>query len=214
MRIYFVRHGQSEANVLRVISNRELPHHLTDLGRQQAEALAQSLADVPLTVVYSSPIIRAAETAQIVAASKGLPVEIADALREPDCGIMEGRGDEEAWAEHARATHDWVVEHKFDSHIEGGESYNDLRDRFVPFVDRLVTAHGGTDHNSLLITHGSLLYLMLPLVLTNINLASVGEYPMPNTGVIIAEEQANGLVCLAWCGTVIPTLNASRGAGA
>ena len=48
MRLYFVRHGQSEANVLRVISNRDLPHHLTDMGRQQAEALARSLADVSL----------------------------------------------------------------------------------------------------------------------------------------------------------------------
>ena len=200
MRLYFVRHGQSEANVLRVISNRDLPHHLTDMGRQQAEALARSLADVSLAAIHSSPIVRAAETAQIVAASKGLPVEMADALREPDCGIMEGRGDEGAWAEHARATHDWVVQRKFDNRIEGGESYNDLRARFVPFVDRLTAVHSHTDHNLLLITHGSLLYLMLPLVLTNIDLSSVGEYPMPNTGIIIAEEQANGLVCLEWCG--------------
>jgi hypothetical protein len=37
-------------------------------------------------------------------------------------------------------------------------------------------------------------------VLTNIDLASVGGYPMPNTGVISAEERMNGLVCLAWCG--------------
>jgi broad specificity phosphatase PhoE len=200
MRIYFVRHAQSEANVQRVISNRDLPHHLTDVGRQQAEALARSLADVPLTAIYSSPIVRAAETARIVADITGLPVELADALREPDCGSMEGRGDEEAWAEHARVTHDWVVQRKFDSRIAGGESYSDLRARFVPFVDRLVAEHGGSDHNLLLIAHGSLLYMMLPLVLTNVDLASVGEYPMLNTGIISAEEQANGLVCLKWCG--------------
>jgi probable phosphoglycerate mutase len=200
MRIYFVRHGQSEANVRQVISNRDLPHHLTDLGRQQAEALAGLMADVPLVAIYSSPIVRAAETAQIVAASKGMPVEMTDALREPDCGILEGRGDEEAWAEHARATHDWVVEHKFDSRIDGGESYNDLRARFVPFIDRLVTDHGNTDHKILLITHGSLLYLMLPLVLTNIDFATVREYPMNNTIVITAEKCADGLVCLEWGG--------------
>ena len=97
---------------------------------------------MPLAAIYSSPIVRAAETAQIVAASKGLPVEIADALREPDCGIMEGRGDEEAWAEQHRVTHDWVVQRKFDSRIEGGESYHDLRARFVPFVDHLMATHG------------------------------------------------------------------------
>ena len=198
MRIYFVRHGQSEANVQRVISNRDLPHHLTDLGRRQAEALAQSLAEVPLAAIYSSPIVRAVETAHLVAVSKGLPVQIADALREPDCGIMEGRGDEEAWAEHRRVTSDWL-EGMFDSRIEGGECYHDLQARFVPFIDRLVAAHGETDHNILLITHGSLLYLMLPLVSSNIDLATVGEYPMPNTAVIIAEKRADELVCLTWC---------------
>lgn len=200
MRLYFVRHGQSEANVQMVISNRDLPHPLTELGRRQAEALAQLLAEVPLAAIYSSPIMRAEQTAQIVAASKDLPVEIASALREPDCGIMEGRGDEEAWAEHDRVIYEWVMQRKFDSRIEGGESFHDLRARFAPFVDRLIAEHGSTDHNILLITHGSLLYLMLPLVLTNVDLDSVREYPMPNTGVIIAEKQANGLVCLEWCG--------------
>lgn len=200
MQIYFVRHAQSEANVLRVISNRDLPHPLTALGRQQAEALARSLTDVPLVAIYSSSVVRAAQTAEIVAAFKGLPVEIADALREPDCGIMEGRGDEEAWAEHDRVVYDWVVQHKFDSRIEGGESYNELRARFVPFVERLIAAHGGSDQHLLLITHGSLLYLMLPLVLSNLNFASVREYPMPNTAVIIAEQQADDLICLEWCG--------------
>ena len=205
MRLYFVRHGQSEANVARVISNRNLPHPLTELGRQQVEVLAQSFADVPLAAIYSSPILRAAQTAQIVADFKGLPFELADALREPDCGIMEGRGDEEAWAEHARASYDWVVRRQFDSRIEGGESYNDLRARFVPFIDRLVVAHGNSDHNILLIAHGSLLYLMLPLVLSNLDLATVGDYPMPNTAVIIAEKRLNGLVCVQWCDLKLPS---------
>ena len=93
MRLYFVRHGQSEANVQVVISNRDLPHPLTELGRQQAKALACSLANVPLAAIYSSPIVRAAQTAQIVAAIKSLPVEFADALREPDYGIIEYEGD-------------------------------------------------------------------------------------------------------------------------
>ena len=203
MRLYFARHGQSEANVQMVISNRDLFHPLTELGRQQVEAFSRSLTDVPVAAIYSSPIVRAAQTAQIVAAAKGLPVEIADALREPDCGIMEGRADEEAWAEHQRVMHDWVVLRQFDSRIAGGESFHDLRARFVPFVDWLVAAHGTTDRNILLITHGSLLYLMLPLVLTNVDFASVREYPMPNTGVIIAERQVNGLVCLDWCGIAI-----------
>ncbi len=200
MRLYFVRHGQSEANVQMIISNRDLPHPLTELGRQQATALAQSLVDVPLAAFYASPIMRAAQTAQIVASVIGVPFEIADALREPDCGILEGRSDETAWAEHHRVKLDWLLHQKFDSYLEGGETFDDLRARFVPFVDRLVAAHGDTDHNILLITHGSLLYLMLPQVLTNVDFVSVRELPMPNTGVIVVEKRANDLICLEWCG--------------
>ncbi len=203
MRLYFVRHGQSEANVQKVISNRDLLHPLTELGRRQAEALADSLSDVSLAGIYSSPIMRAEQTAQIVASRIGLPVEIVDALREPDCGIMEGRSDEEAWAEHDRVVCDWVVQRRFDSRIEGGESYDDLRARFVPFVDRLVAAHRATDHNILAITHGSLLYLMLPLVLNNVDLTAVHDYPMPNTGVIVVERRTAGLTCLEWCGVKV-----------
>ncbi len=200
MRLYFVRHGQSEANVQMVISNRDLPHPLTELGRQQAEALGRSLANVPLAAIYASPILRARQTAQIVASIVGVLLEITSALREPDCGIMEGRSDEAAWTEHDRVMHDWVVQRKFDSRIEGGESFHDLRARFVPFIDKVTALHGDTDHNILLITHGSLLYLMLPLVLSNINFASMRGYPMPNAGVIIAEKQASSLVCIEWCG--------------
>jgi broad specificity phosphatase PhoE len=200
MRLYFVRHGQSEANVQRVISNRDLPHPLTELGRQQAEVLAQSWVDVPLAAFYASPILRAKQTAQIVASIRGVPFEMADALREPDCGILEGCSDEAAWAEHNRVKLDWLLHQKFDSCLEGGETFDDLRARFVPFVEQLVVAHGGTDHNILLITHGSLLYLMLPQILTNVDYVSLRELPMPNTGIIIVEKRGDRLICLEWCG--------------
>lgn len=112
MRLYFARHGQSEANVLEVISNRGLVHPLTDLGRQQAAELAQSLASVPIARIYSSPLLRAVQTAEIVSATLHVPLEIADALREPDCGIMEGRSDDAAWDEHRRVWHAWLEDHR------------------------------------------------------------------------------------------------------
>ena len=203
MRIYFVRHGESVANTLRVISNRELPHPLTDLGCQQSAGLAESLSHVRWAGVYASPILRAVQTAEIVTSLFKLPFEVANALREPDCGVMEGRSDEAAWAEHQRVLADWLVHEKFDSRIVGGESHQDVRARFVPFIDRLVTWHGATDDNLLLIAHGSLLSMMLPEVLINVGLAFAREQPMPNTAVIVAEQQGDRLMGLEWCGVKI-----------
>ncbi|HEU0293377.1 MAG TPA: histidine phosphatase family protein, partial [Anaerolineales bacterium] len=89
MKLYFVRHGESEANILHVISNRESSFGLTSLGKQQAQTLAEKLKDVHITAIFSSPILRARETADILSKSFHLNYQVTEALREYDCGILE-----------------------------------------------------------------------------------------------------------------------------
>src|SRR4030095_7217744 len=100
MRFYFVRHGESEANVLRVISNRGRQHGLTERGRQQARLLAQRIRGEPLSLIYGSPLLRGEQTATILAAELRLPYTVTGALCEYDCGVLEGRSDAEAWQQH------------------------------------------------------------------------------------------------------------------
>jgi len=200
MRLHFVRHGESEANALRVISNRGLVHPLTELGRQQAAQLAQSLAKLSVARIYSSPLLRAIQTTEIIAAALCVPFEITDALREFDCGMAEGRSDEEAWALWRWVMDEWLEHGRLDSRIDGGESYRELQARFVPFVERLVRDWRNSADNLILLGHGGLFLTMLPLVLSNIDVAFVGSHSISNTGAIIAEPRSSGLVCLAWCG--------------
>jgi broad specificity phosphatase PhoE len=209
MRLYFARHGQSEANVLRVISNRELVHPLTELGRQQAAELAQALASISITKIYSSPLLRARQTAEIVAAVLSVPIEIADALREPDCGIAEGRSDAAAWEAHRRAWAEWLDERHYDYRIEGGESFNDLRARFMPFIDRLWHERDTADH-VLLISHGELLIMMLSVLLANAADVFAEPRSIPNTGTIVVERQAAGWMCVDWCGVTVQNERTNR----
>lgn len=88
MRIYFTRHGESYANVLRQISNRGLTHPNTRTGREQAAALADELRDRAITRIYSSPILRAIETSIIIANQLNVEYEAVDALREYSCRSM------------------------------------------------------------------------------------------------------------------------------
>jgi probable phosphoglycerate mutase len=203
MRLCFVRHGESEANVLKVISNRGLIHPLTDLGREQAAQLARSLADVHFARIYASPLLRARQTAEIVSAALSVPVEFADALREPDCGIAEGRSDEAAWAERNRISAAWLIAHDYEACLEGGESFNEVRARFTPFLDRVLVEYAHTDDSILVITHRLLIYTMMSITLTNAAVALAEWQPIPNTGTIIVERQAAGWVCVEWCGTPI-----------
>ena len=108
MRLYFARHGQSVANVLRVISNRDAPPHpLTDLGRQQAATLADSLSSRPIAAIFTSPLLRAVQTAEILSARLGVPFQTTDALREYDLGVLEGTTGEATWARYAAYRADW-----------------------------------------------------------------------------------------------------------
>src|SRR5258708_21640422 len=153
MKLYFVRHGESEANVLREISNRGLKDGLTEKGRQEATALAEKLKALPIVQVYSSPLLRARQTAEILSGALGLDYEITDALREYDCGILEGRSDEEAWTMHHAVSTDWFTHKNWDSRSEGGESFLDIKARFVPFVEGLVQAHHDSNGDIALIGH-------------------------------------------------------------
>ena len=129
MRLIFARHGESQANVEQIISNRDLPHPLTKQGKAQARELAEMLTQRNMSAIYASPLLRAQETAQIVSERVGLPLMTTDALREFDCGIAEGRGDAEAWQLLNDVVADWSNRHNYDQRIEGGESFNDMLDR-------------------------------------------------------------------------------------
>src|SRR5512133_683944 len=151
MNLYFVRHGESEANTRHIISNRSSTFGLTPRGRQQAEALAESLRDTPFTAMYSSPILRARETADILSKAFAIPYQVTEALREYDCGILEEKSDEESWRYHRQYFEDWVLRKEYTNKPEGGECFLDIQHRFVPFVENLIQTGSQEDKNILLV---------------------------------------------------------------
>jgi len=78
---YLVRHGESEANAARRFAGQS-DSPLTQRGRRQAEAVARELAKVRFDKVVSSDLSRTRDTAEVIARSQGVPVEIVPELRE------------------------------------------------------------------------------------------------------------------------------------
>jgi broad specificity phosphatase PhoE len=198
MRLYFVRHGESEANTRHIISNRGVPLGLTAIGRQQAKALAEKLREVPFRVIYCSPVLRARQTADILSASLGIPYEVAEALREYDCGILEERSDEESWKLHREYFESWTLHNHFQNKPEGGESFLDIQKRFLPFIENLTHDGAYKEKNFLLIGHGGLFHLMLPLLLINIDNEFVRRHAIGHADCVIAEWASDRLVCKQW----------------
>lgn len=90
MRIYAVRHGQTQWNAEdRVCGSTDLP--LNDVGFAQAKVLAEKAAEYGIDLILCSPLLRARQTAAVIAERCGTPIVIEPRLREQDFGEAEGK---------------------------------------------------------------------------------------------------------------------------
>ncbi len=140
-RILLIRHGQSEGNA----EGRFGGHTATPLsprGRRQAEATARALFAEKLSVIYSSDLPRAVETAMPLARLTGLDVEQASAFRERSVGVMEGLTFEEAAAQHPEQ-YAALIRRDFEHVLLGGESYRQMLDRAVSRLDLIIKQNRG-----------------------------------------------------------------------
>ncbi len=143
------RHGETEWNRERRFQGHADPP-LNASGREQARELAQRLAGSNLRAVYSSPLARARETAEIVAAELSLPIETRTALREVDVGSWQGLTRDEVQERFPEAFRRWLVDlgHGWDD----GESYDELGRRVVADLLELAARHPA--ERILAVTHG------------------------------------------------------------
>ncbi|MEE8442225.1 MAG: histidine phosphatase family protein [Dehalococcoidia bacterium] len=89
MRLLLVRHGETDRNREgRVLGQGN--QTLTEKGRKQAAAVAGALTEEGITTIYSSPLKRAVETAEMISDKLGLPVQVVDDLAEVDAGALDG----------------------------------------------------------------------------------------------------------------------------
>jgi len=194
MKLYFVRHGESEANLLWEFSNRGFKHGLTKRGIEQAETLARNLRGVPFSQVYTSPIKRAYQTAEILSEALDIPMEVTDALREFDCGVLEGKSDPESWAIFDRVFEQWQ-QGQWEECIPEGESHLQIQARFIPFIDEII--QNRKDENILLVGHGGTYRCMFPLIFANLEVESIHDW-IQHTTPIIGEIREGRLICTQW----------------
>jgi broad specificity phosphatase PhoE len=134
--LLLTRHGLTTAGEKAVLGG-QLDVALTDDGRAQAAALQRRLAGVRIDRIVASPMIRALETAQIVAA--GRPVEVDERLREMDYGRWEGLIAAEIDARDPELRARWERD-PAGTRNPGGESGDDVAARARRFLVDLLAA--------------------------------------------------------------------------
>ena len=88
--IFLVRHGETFDNARQIMQG-QTQGELNEKGREQAQQVAERLANEPIDAVVASDLHRAIQTAEIIAAPHGLPVRTTELLRERDWGSFTGR---------------------------------------------------------------------------------------------------------------------------
>ena len=152
--IFLIRHGESSGNSNGTIQG-WTDTALTELGRRQAALLGQRLADEgSVARVLSSPLARALETAEIVAATLGLRVDHDPRLREYGYGALEGLTRAEAGRRYPGVAKAWVVNGRWNpvDGEEGTEAFgcrvrealSDSMTHWTHDGDLAIVAHGGS----------------------------------------------------------------------
>jgi broad specificity phosphatase PhoE len=135
-----LRHGQTPMSVQKRYAGRtDVP--LTEVGVQQAAAVAKRLASAGLGVIVTSPLLRTVQTAQAVAAVTGAAVVTDDGFRETDFGAWEGltfAEVRERWPAEMAA---WLADPEVAP--PGGESFTDVSTRVTAALDRVLAARAG-----------------------------------------------------------------------
>lgn len=190
--LYIMRHGESVVNQEGRLTCKRFDGTLTPLGREQAAQAGEWLVGKDITRIACSPFERAIESAAVVAERLGLSSQVDHDLREMDCGRLEGRADEKAWAEWKRVYERWKMR-DWKAAFPDGETYQQAYDRLSSALQRV-----HANETVLLVTHGGITRTVIPYLCVN---AAVLQdvHPPDNTGFIILEPYGDGrFICRAW----------------
>ena len=149
--VCIARHGETDWNVAGVLQG-WLDVPLNDKGRRQAYQMLAGLAQVGFSKVYSSPLVRARETAEIITRSLRLgPPEIHDGLKERNFGAIQGIPKAEL-ADLNPVLLQQILKRNPATDFEQGESMDDFADRVLHAVAEIARPNPGK--RILVITHG------------------------------------------------------------
>ncbi|MEW5706260.1 MAG: alpha-ribazole phosphatase [Actinomycetota bacterium] len=157
MRLYLIRHGETKYNKIHKFIGRT-DIELSPKGILQAEALSSYLRMKPIKSIYSSDMLRARQTAEIIARPHGLKVLLRENLREIDFGDWEGKTYDEIEALDGQKVREWVSSPQ-DVIIPGGESWQDFKTRVIYTVNRIIDEE--KDGDVVLVTHGGPIKLLI-----------------------------------------------------
>jgi broad specificity phosphatase PhoE len=186
--IYIVRHGQSKSNLEEIMAG-HTDTHLTPDGEKQAEERAKNLNGITFDAVFSSDLIRAKRTAEIIAAEHQLAVNTTHLLRERNFGEWEGKAVKDFYEKNVQLFEKLKILSETDKqHFRLGNGYEnnaEIATRLTTFLREIAATYFGK--TILIVCHGSIMRSLL----MRLGFGSYDELPagcIENTGYFILES--------------------------
>jgi probable phosphoglycerate mutase len=183
-----MRHGQAESNVNRILAGRHMETHLTEYGRQQVvDSAKQLIKNIAIEKVYTSPVIRTVETAQIVCQILGTEYAIDERLYETEMGRLVGMNYEEITTKYGDVLTRFYSD--YDPVLEsfGVEAFASVKHRIMSLLDYLLYKH--EDSNVLMVTHLDPIKAALATLL-DLNQESLHRWNIRNASLTVLKHES------------------------
>ena len=154
MKIYLVRHGETEWNKEYRLQG-QADTRLNDYGRELAVITAEALKDIPFEVIYHSPLSRAAETAQILKRDRRIDVIADERIKEMSFGIAEGCQIRDIKNNPSDPMYNFLKKPGEFIPPKNAESFQKVSARSAAFMKEVILPLEGKCENVLLVAHGA-----------------------------------------------------------
>ena len=158
---WFIRHGQSEGNILGteclVMNNTPI----TQKGIEEAKSIARYFKEnnINVTDIYTSPLGRAHQTAEIIAQELGLAIKAKEGLRERNWGLW----CDLKWDQVSEKLSNMNIDERYSFVPDGGESWKQMEERLLGSLEEIAEENDAGE-NILIITHRGCLRAILPVL--------------------------------------------------
>jgi probable phosphoglycerate mutase len=195
--ILLIRHGETAWNAEKRLQG-HLDIGLNDAGLRQAQALGLALRDEPLDAIYSSDLQRALQTAQAIAAPRGMDVGIDAGLRERCFGAFEGLLYADLAKRHPEAFRAWKareLDARYPEGVHRAETLREFSQRSLAAIGRIAGAGG--QRKIALVTHGGVLECAYRAA-TGTSLELARDFDILNASVNRLSWTPEGMRVLGW----------------
>ena len=155
MRLFLVRHGRTQWNKEEIFRGRaDIP--LDEVGRKEAERVADRLQGEDIGLVLSSPLSRAREMAEVIAKGCGAPLEVREGLIDLDFGEWQGLSHQEVKERYPELYRRWK-ERPHEVIFPGGEDLEEVKRRALGVIEEV----RGQGHGVVIVTHRVVLKVLI-----------------------------------------------------